>query len=39
VRATVRVAENRPPSVHLFRRVLNVLRDLARLVVAIRMKG
>ena len=35
----VRVLEKRPPSIHLFRRVPNVLRNLARLIVAIRVKG
>lgn len=35
----VRVLEKRPPSIHLFRRVPNVLKGIARLVVAIRLKG
>jgi glycosyltransferase involved in cell wall biosynthesis len=35
----VRVLEKRPPSIHLFRRVPNVLKGIARLVVAIRFKG
>ena len=35
----VRVKEKREPSTHLFRRVPNVLRNLAKLVVAIRIKG
>lgn len=35
----VRVLEMRPPSIHLFRRVPNVLRNLAKLVIAIRIKG
>jgi glycosyltransferase involved in cell wall biosynthesis len=35
----VRVLEKRPPSIHLFRRVPNVLKGVARLVVAIRIKG
>jgi glycosyltransferase involved in cell wall biosynthesis len=35
----VRVLEKRPPSIHLFRRVPNVLKGIARLVVAIRVKG
>lgn len=35
----VRVLEKRPPSIHLFRRVPNVLKGVARLVVAIRFKG
>jgi len=35
----VRVLEKRPPSIHLFRRVPNVLKGIARLVVAIRIKG
>jgi glycosyltransferase involved in cell wall biosynthesis len=34
----VRVLEKRPPSIHLFRRVPNVLKGIARLVVAIRFK-
>jgi glycosyltransferase involved in cell wall biosynthesis len=34
----VRVKEKREPSVHLFRRVPNVLKNLARLVVAIRLR-
>ena len=35
----VRVLEKRPPSIHLFKRVPKVLRDLSTLVVAIRIKG
>lgn len=35
----VRVLEKRPPSIHLFRRVPNVLKGIARLIVAIRIKG
>lgn len=35
----VRVKEKREPSTHLFRRVPNVLKNLAKLVVAIRLKG
>ena len=35
----VRVIEKRAPSIHLFRRVPNVLKNLAKLVVAIRIKG
>ena len=35
----VSITEKREPSVHLFRRVPNVLKNLARLVVAIRIKG
>jgi glycosyltransferase involved in cell wall biosynthesis len=35
----IRVNEKRAPSIHLFRRVPNVLRNLAKLVVAIRLKG
>jgi glycosyltransferase involved in cell wall biosynthesis len=35
----VRVLEKRQPSIHLFRRVPNVLKGVARLVVAIRFKG
>ncbi len=34
----IRVKEMREPSVHLFRRVPNVLRNLAKLIVAIRLK-
>jgi glycosyltransferase involved in cell wall biosynthesis len=34
----VRVKEKRQPSVHLFRRVPNVLKNLARLVIAIRFR-
>lgn len=35
----VRVLEKRPPSIHLFRRVPNVLKNMAKLFVAIRVKG
>ncbi len=35
----VRVLEMRPPSIHLFRRVPNVLRNMAKLFIAIRIKG
>lgn len=35
----VRVLEMRPPSIGLMRRVPNVLRNLAKLVIAIRIKG
>lgn len=35
----VQIKEKRPPSVHLLKRVPNVLRNLAKLVVAIRVKG
>jgi glycosyltransferase involved in cell wall biosynthesis len=35
----VRVKEKRAPSVHLFRRVPNVLKNLGKLVFAIRIKG
>lgn len=35
----VRVMEKRAPSIHLFRRVPNVLKNLAKLVIAIRFKG
>ncbi len=35
----VRVLEKRQPSIHLFRRVPNVMRNLARLFVAIRIQG
>ena len=35
----VRVLEKRPPSIHLFRRVPNVLKGVAKLFMAIRVKG
>jgi glycosyltransferase involved in cell wall biosynthesis len=35
----VRVLEKRPPSIHLFRRVPNVLKGVAKLFVAIRVRG
>ena len=35
----VRVLEKRRPSIHLFRRVPNVMKNLAKLVVAIRVRG
>jgi hypothetical protein len=35
----IRIKEMREPSVHLFKRVPNVLKNLAKLVVAIRVKG
>lgn len=35
----IRVLEKRTPSIHLFRRVPNVLKNMARLFVAIRIKG
>ena len=35
----VRVVEKRPPSINLFKRVPNVLKNLAKLVIAIRVKG
>ncbi|HET6331963.1 MAG TPA: glycosyltransferase family 2 protein, partial [Polyangiales bacterium] len=35
----VRIKEKRAPSIHLFRRVPNVLGNLAKLFVAIRLKG
>lgn len=35
----VRVLEKREPQIHLFRRVPNVLKNMAKLVVAIRIKG
>jgi glycosyltransferase involved in cell wall biosynthesis len=35
----VRILEKRPPSIGLFKRVPRVLKDLGRLVVAIRIKG
>jgi glycosyltransferase involved in cell wall biosynthesis len=39
VEIPVRIKEKRAPSVHLFRRVPNVLKNLGRLVYAIRIKG
>jgi glycosyltransferase involved in cell wall biosynthesis len=35
----IRVLEKRAPSIHLFRRVPNVLKNMAKLFVAIRIKG
>lgn len=35
----VRILEKRPPSIHLFKRVPRVLKDLSKLFVAIRIKG
>lgn len=35
----VRVLEKRPPSIHLFKRVPRVLKDLTKLFVAIRIRG
>jgi hypothetical protein len=35
----VRVMEKRPPSINLFRRVPNVLKSVAKLTWAIRLKG
>ncbi len=35
----VRILEKRPPSIALFRRVPNVLRNLTKLVIAIRIRG
>jgi hypothetical protein len=35
----VRVLEKRAPSIHLFRRVPNVMKNLAKLVYAIRVRG
>lgn len=35
----VRILEKRPPSIHLFKRVPRVLKDLGKLFVAIRIKG
>ncbi len=35
----VRVLEKRPPSIHLFRRVPNVLKNMAKLFVVIRIRG
>lgn len=35
----IRVLEKRPPSIHLFRRVPNVLKNMVKLFVAIRVKG
>jgi hypothetical protein len=39
VEIPVRIKEKRVPSVHLFRRVPHVLKNLAQLVYAIRIKG
>ena len=39
VEIPVRVLEKRQPAIHLFRRVPNVLRNMARLIYAIRIKG
>jgi glycosyltransferase involved in cell wall biosynthesis len=39
VELPVRINEKRAPSIHLFRRVPNVLRNLAKLFIAIRVKG
>jgi hypothetical protein len=39
VEIPVRIKEKRTPSVHLFRRVPHVLKNLAQLVYAIRIKG
>jgi glycosyltransferase involved in cell wall biosynthesis len=39
VELPVQVNEKRLPAIHLFARVPNVLRDLAKLIVAIRIKG
>lgn len=39
VEIPVRVKEKREPQIHLFRRVPNVLKNLGKLVVAIRLKG
>ena len=35
----VRVLEKRKPSIHLFKRVPNVLKNLTKLIIAIRVKG
>ena len=35
----IRVLEKRPPSIHLINRVPNVLKNLGKLIVAIRIKG
>lgn len=35
----VRILEKRPPSIHLFKRVPRVLKDLSKLFVAIRIRG
>jgi hypothetical protein len=35
----VRVIEKRPPSINLFKRVPNVLKSLAKLTYAIRVRG
>jgi hypothetical protein len=39
VEIPIRVVEKRTPSINLFRRVPNVLRNLAKLFVAIRIRG
>jgi hypothetical protein len=39
VEIPVRVLEKRPPSIDLFKRVPNVLKSVARLTWAIRVKG
>jgi hypothetical protein len=39
VEIPVRIKEKRAPSVHLLRRVPNVLKNLAKLVYAIQIKG
>lgn len=39
VEIPIRVLEKRQPSIHLFRRVPNVLKNLTKLFVAIRIKG
>ncbi|MBX3270295.1 MAG: glycosyltransferase [Sandaracinaceae bacterium] len=39
VEIPVRVLEKRQPAIHLFRRVPNVLRNMARLIYAIRIQG
>ena len=39
VEIPVHIVEKRPPSVNLFKRVPKVLRDMARLTYAIRVKG
>ena len=35
----IRVLEKRPPSIHLFKRVPNVLKNMAKLFIAIRVRG
>jgi hypothetical protein len=39
VEIPIRIHEKRPPSIHLFKRVPNVLKNLGRLFVVIRIKN